>query len=160
MVLSLQPRHTPHHHFGLVVFHEDTPGFGTSTPIDSVIIDASDTTKDHDSSPHSHPHTMDVDDTPNPPISPRSLRGMVAHLSDYPPARVTSCCDPGQGKAKRGHFRAAERGQHDHWPHISTSGHVGQHYCYVVRHIMCRAHVVPCCPLQCPSTWLARNDAT
>jgi hypothetical protein len=85
-----------------VGFQEDTSGLSTRPPLDSVITDGSATDDGPDRSPQSHPvvpDTLDVDDAPLLPETdrPHRLRSQpirygkrVAHLSDYPPVRVTS----------------------------------------------------------------------
>jgi hypothetical protein len=89
-----------------VVIQENTPGFGARQPIDSLIIDASDADDPDDTSPRSHPLAIDtiaITNTHRPPEAHRPPRlwsqpirygEVVAHLSDYLPVLVTTCCDP------------------------------------------------------------------
>jgi hypothetical protein len=96
-----------------VVFQENTPGFGTRLPIDSVITYPSDDESPLDTSPPYHPIDTPLSDPQLPPSAPRQARlrshplryaDLVAHMSDYPPTLVTTCCDPDQGKAKEDIF--------------------------------------------------------
>jgi hypothetical protein len=153
-----------------VVFQEDIPSFNTSTPIDSVIANASDTSSDHNHSPQSHPlDTSDADDTSHMPYAPRPHRlrshpvcygELVAHLSDYPPVRITTCCDPEQGKAKEDiveHPNVAQLVICS--THHSTGASDSAIDLLPVKR-RCRVDVVPCCPLKCISAGMARSDAT
>jgi hypothetical protein len=72
-----------------VVFHEDTPGFGTQLSVDSVITDSSDATPA--TSPLSHPIDITLPEPLPPLAAPRQARlrshslrygDMVAYLSD------------------------------------------------------------------------------
>jgi hypothetical protein len=66
-----------------VVFHENTPGFGTGLPIESVIADSSDDGSPHDTSPISHPIDTPVRSSTtsyspascSTPVAPTPLRG-------------------------------------------------------------------------------------
>jgi hypothetical protein len=107
-----------------VVFEENTTGFGTRLPIDSVITDLSDDDSAEDFSPQSHPIVTALSDLQPPPTAPRHARlrshplrykELVAHMSDYPPTLVTACCDPEHGKAKEDIF------EQSHVPDLITS---------------------------------------
>jgi hypothetical protein len=96
-----------------VVFQENTPGFDTHLPIDSVITDTSDDDSPQDTSLTSHPLVNPMSDPQPPPTAPRQARlrshplrygDLVAHMSYYPPTLVTACCDPDKGKAKEDIF--------------------------------------------------------
>ena len=57
-----------------VVFQENTPGFGTRLPIDSVIRNPSDDESPPDPSPPSHPIVTPLPDPQPPPLAPRKAR--------------------------------------------------------------------------------------
>jgi hypothetical protein len=104
-----------------VVFHEDSPGFGTQISVDSVITDSSDDA--HAASPESHPIDITLPKLEAPLAAPRQARlrshplrygEMVAHVSNYPPTFVTACCDPEHGNAKEDIF------EHPHVPDLIT----------------------------------------
>jgi hypothetical protein len=118
-----------------VVFQETTPGFGAHQPIDSVITNASDADDPpNNNSPKFHLLALDTVATPNthhpleadrpPHLMSHPIRygELVAHLSDHPPALVTACCDPYQGKAKEDIFEQPSVSSLIYGPHHHLAG--------------------------------------
>jgi hypothetical protein len=109
-----------------VVFQESTLGLSTRLSVDCVqwTLRSVDSSGDAPTtSPQSHPIDITLPKSVPPHAAPRQARlrshplrygDMVAHLSDYPPTLLTTCCDHEHGKATENIF------EHPTFPTLSV----------------------------------------
>jgi hypothetical protein len=156
-----------------VVFQENTHGFDTHPSVDSVIANAFDVDDPPDMLT-SHP--IDTLPTPSPqvpdPPSPREavrpsrLRShplrygdLVALMAEYPPVRVTTCCDPDQGKAKEDIFELPLVPDLVTCPHHIPAGASLDAVAFLSARDCVEPKKLPRCPKMCPSPGLASRHA-